>query len=87
MRLLPRAGSLTQQSQGGGVRTHARQHLCAVTGFQDQQLQPTRSLPEKRKTPLAMNGVCLTLKLLDVCFKYNSPIQHPLDVVAGVGYE
>ena len=34
-----------------------------------------------------MNGVCLTLKLLDVCFKHNSPIQHPLDVVAGVGYE
>ena len=55
--------------QAGGVRTHARQHLCAVTGFQDQQLQPTRSLPEmsknkKQKTPLDMNGVSSNLKIL-----------------------
>lgn len=31
--------------QGCGIRTHGRHYLCAVTGFQDQQLQPNSLNP------------------------------------------
>ena len=37
--------------QEGGVRTHGRHNPGAVTGFQDQHLQPTRSPPVKNKKP------------------------------------
>ena len=40
VQLPPRAGSLIRQSQECGIRTHGGQRLCALAGFQDQQLQP-----------------------------------------------